>query len=207
MIVALEGIDGSGKTTVWKYLKETLDSNLVSFSREPSDTGYREILMQAINSGDEVLAALLFAADHRHHIENVIKPALRLGKTIVTDRYLYSHIAYQAAMLEPCMTNATGWLWNIYTEDWILRPDLTIFLRVDPKVAVKRIAAGRTGKPDAYENVETLQKIHDNYMNALSDFARRGRRERVEIMDVTDLTVDEECECVLKLLHDHTGAP
>jgi len=97
--ITLEGIEGSGKTSLIKSLDKHYQEKgqKVLLTREPGgcELGLqvREILLHAkISSLAELL---LFAADRAEHVETVIKPALNAGKTVLCDRYIHSTIAYQ----------------------------------------------------------------------------------------------------------------
>lgn len=171
-IIALEGIDGSGKTSLWENLRSemtVLHPGEFVFTREPSDSGYRDIIKREINLGDEVLCALLFAADHRRHIEQVIKPAIAAGKHVITDRYYHSHIAYQTVMLGEYMKHPYWWLDRVYSKEWILPPDYVIYLTVPPRIAEERIRESRGGQIDEYEKEETLTKLADMYSYCLRE--------------------------------------
>ncbi|MEM3526377.1 MAG: dTMP kinase, partial [Candidatus Jordarchaeaceae archaeon] len=97
--------------------------------------------------------ALLFAADRMEHIEKVIKPLLSEGVTVVSDRYVESSIAYQAAEgLE------IEWIENI--NRFAISPDLTILLDIDPETALARKKEFR----DSFENVEFLKKVRQIYL-------------------------------------------
>lgn len=169
-IIALEGIDGSGKSSVWESLKKDFDTEYPGqflFTQEPAKTGYRDLIKQEINKGDEILCALLFAADHRKHIEQVIKPAINKGVHVITDRYYHSHLVYQSVMLENYFDWPEPWLRNIYSNNWTLPPDYVVYLHVTPEVAEQRIKRSRGGKIDAYERKETLGKFSRAYWRIL----------------------------------------
>lgn len=170
-LIALEGIDGCGKTSIMKMLQNALNkaplpiTNL--FSKEPtpdSETG--KACYKAINSGDEILAALAFAVDHRHHIKNIIEPIIAKGYNLFTDRYIHSHIAYQSNTLkiyDSFPAEPINWLDDLY-EPFTKYPDIVLWYRVNPTEAVRRIKASRPeGKIDNYETVEFLTKIEDTF--------------------------------------------
>lgn len=97
MLIAFEGAEGSGKSTQAALLAERLDAVL---TREPGATeigrAVRALLLDPATSDlDHRAEALLMAADRAQHVAEVIAPALAAGRTVVTDRYLYSSLAYQ----------------------------------------------------------------------------------------------------------------
>jgi dTMP kinase len=147
IFVVLEGIDGSGTTTQLERLVRHLEGRgrRAHGTREPSQGPIglllRELLLgrHALPGGapaDGQAMALLFAADRRDHLRREIEPNLAAGVDVVSDRYLWSSLAYQAEEAD---------------RDWVaslargLRsPDLTILLDVPVEVAAaRRRAAGR----------------------------------------------------------------
>lgn len=97
MFVAFEGGEGSGKSTQARLLADRLGAVL---THEPGATRIgarlRELLLDPTAEIDSRAEALLLAADRAQHVAEVIGPALAAGKHVVTDRYLYSSIAYQS---------------------------------------------------------------------------------------------------------------
>jgi len=97
MLIAFEGGEGSGKSTQARLLAERLDAVL---THEPGATAIgarlRQLLLDPASEIDPRAEALLLAADRAQHLAEVIGPALAAGCHVVTDRYLYSSIAYQS---------------------------------------------------------------------------------------------------------------
>src|SRR6056297_435606 len=100
MLITLEGIDGSGKTTVWEALQAEFPD--ATFTSEPTDSWYGEAVYRSIGDDDaDPLAELfLYTADHADHLSRVIEPALERGDLVISDRYSDSRFAYQGATLE-----------------------------------------------------------------------------------------------------------
>jgi len=161
MLVTLEGIDGSGKTSAWETLRETTLDVETTFTREPTDSWYGEAVERSIDDdGADSLAELfLYTADHADHLSSVIRPALDRGDLVVSDRYSDSRYAYQGASLadHPQIEDALSFVQRIH-DPWTRPPDLTIYLDVDPAVGARR--AGATNK---FEQTEYLQRVTDNY--------------------------------------------
>jgi dTMP kinase len=98
VLVALEGGEGAGKSTQAARLAARLDAVL---TREPGGTelgeAVRRLLLDPGGDGlDARTETLLFAADRAAHVARVIEPALAAGRSVVTDRYVESSLAYQA---------------------------------------------------------------------------------------------------------------
>jgi dTMP kinase len=100
MFVTFEGLDGSGKTTQVRLLLERLaaDGMDVVATREPGGTELGERIRDLVLHGGDVTPwaeALLYAAARAQHVEEVIRPALERGATVLCDRYVDSSVAYQ----------------------------------------------------------------------------------------------------------------
>ncbi len=99
-LIALEGIDGSGKTTQARILASASDSSLVTFTSEPGATALgtrvRDLLLDpGLPPVAERTEALLLAADRAQHVAEVVAPALAAGRWVITDRFSGSTLAYQ----------------------------------------------------------------------------------------------------------------
>lgn len=108
--------------------------------------------------------ALLFAADRMEHVTTEILPAIEQGRLVISDRYLYSSIAYQGAA-----GLSIEWIETI--NEYALKPDLAVFIDVDPKTAMKRLKLNKS----LMENLETQQKVREIYLK----FVEKGRLVRV----------------------------
>jgi len=161
MFIAVEGIDGSGKSTAIKEIERFLISEKRAFhlTNEPSSlkigTLIRDLLK--IKEPDQEYyhkkMALLFAADRLDHLEKEINPNLQCGKIVVTDRYILSSIAYQS------LTLPQEWVESI--NRYALLPDLLIYIKVSVDTALKRIL-GRGMEKEIFEKKEYLETIKKN---------------------------------------------
>ncbi|CQR48566.1 MULTISPECIES: dTMP kinase [Haloferax] len=159
MLVTLEGLDGSGKTTVWEALHDAYPDAV--FTREPtSDSWYGEAVNRAIDDDDaDPLATLfLFTADHADHLSRVVRPALADGNLVVSDRYSDSRYAYQAAALSDSdLRRPMEYIMGIHAA-FTRPPDKTIYLDVDPETA-----AARSGATNKFEQAAYLADVRANY--------------------------------------------
>jgi dTMP kinase len=143
--IALEGGEGSGKSTQARLLAEALAASgiEVELTREPGGTpgaeAIRKLLLDPPGEGWGPQAeALLFAAARADHVARRIRPALEQGRWVVCDRFVDSSRAYQGGA-GGVGDNAVRTLHEIGSGG--LRPDLTVLIQVDPAVAADRLAA------------------------------------------------------------------
>jgi dTMP kinase len=168
MLLTLEGLDGSGKTTAWRALRDRHPEAV--FTREPTDSWYGEAVARSIGDDDaDPLAELfLYTADHADHLSRVIRPALADGSLVVSDRYSDSRIAYQAATLaDSPVDDPLSYVRSIH-EPFSRPPDATLYLDVDPETA-----AERSGGTNKFERVEHLRAVRERYERLLADDPER----------------------------------
>lgn len=190
-LITIEGIDGTGKSSITKMLKKRFKDAV--FTKEPTESWIGKATRKSIDSDIDSLAQLfLFVADHAEHIARVIRPALEEGKTVISDRYSDSRYAYQGATLSGIFDDAMGWIQNIH-RDWTIVPDLTILLTVDTEVAVSR--CGFRGNHTKFEKIEFLKNVQGNYMK----LAEREPRRFVVISTEKELeVVEREVEAAIE---------
>lgn len=175
MFVVLEGIDGSGKTSVTKALVErfTSESYSVSTTTEPT-TLIRPLLGAEQQVKDPVSLFLLFTADRMNH-QQEIKKLLKENDIVICDRYILSSLAYQGVLISEKSGN-----WND-TVKWMkgvskfieVEADFTLLLDVDPETSLKRIREKRGSTDPYFENTDYLVSVRKAYLDLLSgDFAR-----------------------------------
>ncbi|HJK62422.1 MAG TPA: dTMP kinase, partial [Methanocorpusculum sp.] len=143
MLITLEGIDGSGKSTLYNGLKDRLADLDPLFTREPGSPYLGDAVRRAIAANDDpMVEAALFVADHAVHLADVVRPALAEGRIVISDRYSDSRFAYQEVSLANVHPNPHRWLQEVHA-GWSIRPDMTILLVLPVTVAMSRLA-GRT---------------------------------------------------------------
>ena len=178
--ICIEGLDGCGKTTQAKLLAERLrKSRNAIYTAEPSNgkigTYIRECCLYGEKRLSTVVEALLFAADRFEHVENEIRPALSEGRLVISDRYVYSSLAYQGAA-------GLSLEWIETLNEHALKPDLAVFIDVDLETVMNRLKSKRS----VMENMETLQKVRDVYLKFVEkgDLVRiDGNRTKAEVAE------------------------
>jgi len=157
MLITLEGLDGSGKTTAWEALQEVVPD--AAFTREPTDSWYGEAVERSLRDEDaDPLAELfLYTADHADHLSRVVRPALEAGEVVVSDRYSDSRYAYQGATLDGVVSRPMEYVRGIH-QPFTRPPDATLYFDVDPETG-----AARSGATNKFEQVAYLADVRANY--------------------------------------------
>lgn len=179
--ICIEGLDGCGKTTQTRLLVARLRRKGYDavYTAEPSrgkiGRFIKKYCLHGTKRASGVIEALLFAADRYEHVENEIVPAMNQEKLVVSDRYVYSSLAYQgAAGLD------LEWIKTI--NEHAIRPDLAIFIDVDPAAVVRRLKPVKS----VMENLETQKRVREIYM----EFLKNKELARIEgnkpVRDVAD---------------------
>lgn len=193
MLVTLEGIDGSGKSTLWEGLRDRVEA--ATFTREPTDSWYGEAVERSIadDTADPLAELFLYTADHADHLSRVVRPALEADRPVISDRYLDSRCAYQGVSLAGIINDPLEYVRSIH-EPFTRIPDLTLYLDVPPAVGAER--AGATNK---FETVEYLESVRSNYERILETEPERfiridGTRPIEEILECATQALPEEVE-------------
>jgi dTMP kinase len=162
LLITLEGIDGTGKSTLLLALKESLSDLDPVFTREPGATWVGESVRRAIAEQiDPITEATLFVADHAAHLATVVRPALSAGKLVISDRYSDSRFAYQAVTLDGVIPEPEKWLRAMHN-GWSIVPDKTILLVIPVDDALARLA-DKSGR-EHFERREILEKVQNRYL-------------------------------------------
>jgi len=162
ILIAVEGIDGAGKTTQVDLLTQFFESvgEPLVRSKEPTDGPWGQKIRRSAANGRltlrEELAA--FIEDRKEHLRDKILPALRCGKTVILDRYFYSTIAYQGARSGDVEGVAAA-----ATVD-VPEPDAVLLLDLPPAVGRARIAEGRGETPNAFETADNLKDVRAAFL-------------------------------------------
>jgi len=142
--IVFEGIDGSGKSEQYGRLTERLkkDYDVLATAEPTKGMPIGNLIRQVLYGNEETSEeslALLFAADRVDHTEKKIKPALEDGKVVISDRYVYSSLAYQSRGMNKELD--LDWVKTI--NRYALEPDVVIFLDITPEEGQKRLANGQ----------------------------------------------------------------
>jgi len=166
ILVAIEGVDGSGKTTQVKLLGDALrqGGHEVVLSKEPTGGPWGQLIRESSRTKRLALEEEIeaFRKDRLEHVETLIEPSLRAGKIVVLDRYFYSFVAYQGARgadLERLRK----------TSEFAPVPDAVFLLDIDPEISVARISNLRGEKPNKFESIPALKKSRQIFLSELAD--------------------------------------
>ncbi|KPN32234.1 putative thymidylate kinase [Halolamina pelagica] len=195
MLITLEGLDGSGKTTVWEALHDSHPE--ATYTREPTESWYGDAVNRAIDDDADPLATLfLFTADHADHLSRTIRPALENDELVISDRYSDSRYAYQAAALSGSdLTRPMEYIRGIHSA-FTREPDKTIYIDVDPETA-----AARSGSTNQFEDAAFLAQVESNYERLID--AEPERFVRVDGTQSPEAVIDSVEDIVDRLTSEH----
>ena len=180
--ISLEGGEGTGKSTQADLLTQSLRAWGVEVEKthEPGGTDSGEEIRKLIVSGraerwDAMCESLLYFIDRRHHMVNVIWPALKCGRWVVCDRFVDSTMAYQSYGLRLGREKVTE-LHETVIDGF--SPSLTLILDLPIEIGLARVR--QRGEVDRYESMDLAfhQRIRDGFL----DIARR-EPERCAVID------------------------
>ncbi len=175
--ITLEGIEGVGKTSNLRYIKDLLESSGHDcvVTREPGGTNLGEALRGLLlsHSDDDMSAdaeLLMMFAARAEHLSKVIKPALQNNQTVLCDRFTEATYAYQGGGRQLDVDKISR------LETWVqgdLRPDLTIVL--DAPVEIGRARAGSRSEPDRIEKEQDdfFQRVRGAYIDMAQHYPQR----------------------------------
>ncbi|MCL1978442.1 MAG: dTMP kinase [Candidatus Bathyarchaeota archaeon] len=181
VFICIEGLDGSGKSTQARLLTKKLcqAGYAAVFTAEPSQGKIGKFIRSRLFEQERMpttVEALLFAADRIEHVQNIVVPALEAGKIVISDRYVYSSLAYQGSV-----GLNLGWIETINA--YAQKPDLSIFIDVAPEIVLERLKR----KKSVMENLQTqqyVQKIYQKYVEKGELKRIDGAKSKNEVLDV-----------------------
>lgn len=208
LFITFEGGEGAGKSTQIALLADYLQKNGISVvcTREPGGSvgaeEIRNLLVRGSNTRwDRLTELLLFSAARRDHLVKTIWPALKAGKTVLSDRFHDSTVAYQCfgyGFDETVYQQAQN-LYHLIAGDFV--PNLTFILDIDPLIGLKRSMKRQGNDEQRFENMDftfhqnlragflklaaenshryvvinadqPVEKVHQNIVSALRDYLK-----------------------------------
>ena len=193
--IVFEGIDGAGTST---QIKKICEKNPQKFfqTAEPTSLETGKFLRKMLGgefSVDEKTNSFLFAADRAEHLygKNGIIEQINNGKTVISDRYLFSSLAYQSISCGeelPKLLNSTFPL-----------PEILFFFEIDPEISLKRVDS-RNEKKEIYEKIETQKKIALEYEKIISEYENnKSCTMKIIRIDATK-SIEEISETISKII-------
>ena len=185
--IVFEGIDGAGTSTQIELLKQNKEASDFLFTAEPTSAPTGKFLRQMLK-GDFPLqnetAAYLFAADRNEHVNGElmqegqtlitgIKKACLGGKKVVSDRYLFSSLAYQSIDCPKSVPRLLNSLFPL--------PALLFYFEISPSDSLKRL--GQRDFREIYEKEEFLSKTVEEYHNVLKEFSDSTKEMKIVTID------------------------
>ncbi len=159
-LIVIEGLDGSGKTTQAKKLKDYLESKgySVVLLKEPTDGPKGQQIRMRLENGnvDQFELMRLYAEDRYDNVTNNIIPALNRGKIVIVDRYVPSSLVYQS-IDGPTLEQI------LEANEFAPIPDMVIIIDIAEEEAIKRMRS-ENKKRDAFERKEFLKKVKEKYL-------------------------------------------
>lgn len=188
-LIVFEGTDGAGKTTLISmtanYLIESFGSDCILCLKQPTDLSRKTKLFQKMmyseNHSDIDYRAvqLLTMSDRIQHGFEIIEPALKAGKIVICDRYVYTSYVNMLAR------NYTKEKWFNEVTKNIIRPDIRFLVYVEPQIAINRIKS-RPEEANRYLNEELIAKVAEL-------FKEMAVKEKFSILDTKS-----EPDCVFR---------
>lgn len=199
MLISFEGIDGCGKSTQIELLKKHFEEKGLDYFvfREPGGTEIseriRSLLLHETEEMDPVTELLLFSAARSQLIQEKVLPLLKDGKIVILDRFYDSTTAYQGYGRKSAELESIVVLNQLATHD--TTPDLTFYLKIDPKEAAKRT---QSNQKDRMENAgsQFFSDVSDGY----NEIAKN--ESRIYTIDAM-LPADKIHEQIVSILEKH----
>lgn len=190
--IVFEGIDGAGTSTQLKRLVQSNPERFIA-TAEPTkgETGkFLRRMLAGDFTVDEKTNAYLFAADRCEHIygKGGVKEMIESGKTVVSDRYFFSSLAYQSISCGkelPKLLNSPFPL-----------PEYLFYFVIDPEVSLARVTA-RDGQREIYEKIDLQKKIAAMYEEIISEYEKTAAADGMKIIRIDATKSIEEISHII----------
>ncbi|MFJ8531232.1 dTMP kinase [Bacillus sp. NPDC094106] len=179
LFISIEGGEGSGKSVLIQGLLHYFEKQgiVCMASREPGGIKVAENIRELIfeNEMDAITETLLFASARREHCKKKILPALEQGKVVICDRFVDSSIIYQGYVQNVGMDKVRSI--NSQALDGLIMPHLTLYLDIEPQVALNRIRQNNreTNRFDD-ESIEFHNKVRNGYLLIAKEYSNRIKK-------------------------------
>lgn len=169
--IVFEGLDGSGQSTQVELTKKFLEENQIKVlaTKEPTNTligGAIKTILKKEWKVEQDTLQLLFAADRAHHLWSDIIPALEQETWVISDRYMFSSLAFGTVGNKEQVSY--NWLKMINSN--FLKPDAVFYLDTSAESCIKRVSKSRVGH-ELFEETEKLKEVRKNFMKIKDDFS------------------------------------
>lgn len=201
LFIAFEGIDGSGKSTQVRLLSDRLmqEGHKVHTTFEPTNsrigTMIRDVFSHRMEADHRTIAGL-FVADRLDHLLDTQTGMLKMledGFNVITDRYYFSSYAYHGTHMSMDWVIAA----NALSAE-LLRPDVNIYIDVDPEVSMERIRQAREFI-EMYETLENLKAVRNKYMEAFEKLSSVEKVIKIDGNRDQQTISNDVWECIMKI--------
>jgi dTMP kinase len=180
--IVFEGIDGSGTTTQIKELSKKLEQKKAFFTCEPTDSEIGKFLRKILKGTEKVTPetiSLLFAADRAEHLysKNGIIEKCKNGAIVISDRYLFSSLAYQS---HTCGKN----LPEIVNSTFPL-PEYLFYFSINPETALSRVLNRDGNNTEIFETLEYQKKTEREYKRVINEYKKMNTEMKIIEIDAT----------------------
>ncbi len=189
-LIAMEGLDGSGLSTQARMLHEYIKSKNIDvvLTKEQTEGLIGGLIKSSLRKEwmiDPLALQMLFAADRSHHLKVEIEPAIKMGKIVICDRYIFSSLAFGGL-------NADIEFLKLINSRF-RKPDLTFIIDTEPETCLERIKHSRHGR-ELFEDLESSITVRKNYLS-LKNYCKNihiidGNRDRDEVFGDIKKIVD-----------------
>lgn len=204
LFVVVEGIDGSGKSTLVTGLGKALVDHPVLSLCEPTKLASGLLIRGHLTDHSPLPQEAwleMFCADRKIDLETNINPALARGEIVLLDRYLYSTAAYQGSAGKLTAMEILHSQTNQFRQ-----PDVLIYLDISPEDALARVSATRE-KLEIFETSHELHRIHSNYEEILQEVEQEQAGPtliRIAATDSLDMNIAKAEKAIRQALSNST---